>query len=124
MYLELFTPSHIAMLHDWLSETGELFVWLEFPHSGGSGFSFSVSSLEELKELISKQTHPEIEIFIFKEKEIDDEELDRRLDLKWIYRNAERSLYLAVTKNRNYYEVYAKHPERYKDALAIWQKQA
>lgn len=64
-YIELFLPYHLAQLHDWISKTGELFVHFEFPHSSGNGISYLVRSLPELKELISGQTHPEIEILIF-----------------------------------------------------------
>ncbi len=66
MYLELFSPHHLALLHDWLSESGELYVDLYYPHSGGSGPKYFVRSLHDLKELISQQTHPEIEISIFR----------------------------------------------------------
>jgi hypothetical protein len=65
-YSELFSESHIATLHDWLVETGELYVHLEFPHSGGSGTSYFVRSEREVKELTVRQSHPEIEIFIYR----------------------------------------------------------
>lgn len=65
-YSELFSESHIATLHDWLVETGELYVHLEFPHSGGSGSSYFVRSEREVKELTARQRHPEIEIFIYR----------------------------------------------------------
>ena len=119
-YSTLFTPHHIALLHDWLTATGGLFVRLEFPHSGGSGTSYSVSSLEELEELVSQQTHPELEIFIFKSKELEADELDNMLDLNWVYMNSDRVLYLAVRKNRNSYDAYHKNPQNYKDVVAKW----
>ncbi|GEM_PF-1801701 len=65
-YLGLFSAHHLAALQDWIAETGELYLHLEFPHSGGSGSSYLVRSLRDLKELLSAQTHPEIEIFIFR----------------------------------------------------------
>jgi len=65
-YVGLFTEHHVAVLHDWLSELGELFVHLEYPHSGGSGKAYFVRSLEDIKNLIAQQTHTEIEITIFR----------------------------------------------------------
>lgn len=119
-YCQLFTDHHIATLHDWLAEMKELFVYLEFPHSGGSGFSYSVFSLEELKALISKQTHDEIEIFIFKNKPLDEAELDKKLETLWVYQNSTEALYLAVLKNCNYNAEYKSDPHKYQKAIAIW----
>ena len=65
-YVGLFTEHHVAVLHDWLTELGELFIDLEYPHSGGSGKAYFVHSLEDIKNLISQQTHPEIKITIFR----------------------------------------------------------
>ena len=65
-YIGLFTEHHVAMLYDWLMDLGELFVRLEYPHSGGSGRDYLVRSLEDLRDLISRQTHWELEIHIFR----------------------------------------------------------
>jgi hypothetical protein len=65
-YVELFTEHHVAMLYDWLTELGELFVRLEYPHSAMAGDDYLVRSLEELRDLISRQTHNELEIHIFR----------------------------------------------------------
>ena len=65
-YLGLFSPYHLAALHDWISQTGELYIHLEYPHSGGSGTSYLIRTLDDLKQLILAQAHPEIEIFIFR----------------------------------------------------------
>jgi hypothetical protein len=119
-YSDLFTSHHIAMLHDWLTTVGGLFVRLEFPHSGGSGTSYSVTSLEELEKLVSQQTHPELEIFIFKSKRLAPDELDHRLNLNWSYMNSDKVLYLAVKKNRSCYDAYHKNPQKYKDVVAKW----
>jgi hypothetical protein len=119
-YRDLFTPHHIAMLHDWLTDAGGLFVRLELPHSGGSGTSYSVCSLDELKELVSRQTHAELEIFVFKGKELGDDELDHALDLDWAYKNADKVLYLGVTKNRNSYDAYRKNAEKYQSVVERW----
>src|SRR5689334_8587193 len=65
MYLGLFTPYHVAELHDWLIETGELCVHFSFRYNGGEDEYF-VRSLRDLKQLILQQTRPEIEIYIFR----------------------------------------------------------
>jgi hypothetical protein len=119
-YRDLFAPHHIAMLHDWLTSMGTLFVRLEFPHSGASGTSYVVSTLEELRELVSKQTHPEIEVFIFKSKGLTVDELDQMLNLNWVYMNGDKVLYLAVTTTRNSYDAYHKNPEKYEDVVKDW----
>ncbi len=122
MYLDLFTPALIALLQDWLAESGSIFVHLEMPHSGGAGHSSSVNSLEQLKKLISTQTHPEIEFFIFKTAPQTEDELDRRLQPEWIYRNTEEALYLGVKKNRIYYEEFSSHPGKYNSAIVNWRR--
>lgn len=66
-YTSLFSPHNIAALHDWLSERGELYIRLEYPHSGGSGTSYLIRTLQDLKQVMAQQTHPEIEIFIFRQ---------------------------------------------------------
>ena len=65
-YLGLFTPYHIAKLHDWITESGELFVDLNYPHAV-NGPDYFVRSLEDLRRLIIEQSQwPEIEISIFR----------------------------------------------------------
>src|SRR2546429_3471943 len=99
-YLELFTDHHIAMLSDWLSEIGSVLVHIYLPHSGGAGESFSVTSLHELRQLVAQQTHPEILILIFRQSAVTQDDLDQSCDLAWVYRNADKMLYLSVSKNR------------------------
>jgi hypothetical protein len=65
-YVGLLTPHHVALLHDWITELGELYVYIEYPHSGGGGIGYLVQDLENIRDLISQQTHPEIEISIFR----------------------------------------------------------
>jgi len=65
-YVGLFTEHHVAMLYDWLTDLGDLFVRLEYPHSASAGDDYLVRSLEELRDLISRQTHSELEIHIFR----------------------------------------------------------
>src|SRR5205085_9807655 len=105
-YCELFTPDQIALLHDWLSEVKEMLVRVEWPHRGCTGTSYRVASLSQLKELLTPQTHPEIEIFVFRQAAMSEEEVDRCLDLQWVYRNPDLAMYLSAKKSRNYYAKY------------------
>src|SRR5689334_1814225 len=65
-YLGLFTPPNLALLSDWLDESGELYVDVYWPHSGGGSTPYFVRSLRDLKELIKQQTWPEIGITVFR----------------------------------------------------------
>ena len=76
--------------------------------------------MEALGELVSGQIHPEIEIFIFKGRELEEDELYRRLDLDCVYTNHDRVLYLAVKKNRKIYDAYQENPQEYRDVVAKW----
>ncbi len=64
-YHTLFSPHNLALLSDWLADTGELYVDVYLPHSGGAGTPYFIRTLSDLKELISQQTWPEIGISIF-----------------------------------------------------------
>lgn len=66
MYLALFTPHNLALLEDWLAETGELYVDVYLPHSGADGTPYFIRSLREFKELVAQQTWPEIGISVFR----------------------------------------------------------
>jgi len=65
-YFELLAEHHVAILHDWLTELGELFVRVEYPRSGSSGDDYLFRSLEDIRELISRQTLGNIDIYIFR----------------------------------------------------------
>jgi hypothetical protein len=68
-YLKLFTLHNLALINDWLEESGSLFVDIYIPHNCGDSDKFFVSSIEELKQLIKKQASSEIEISIFNQKQ-------------------------------------------------------
>jgi hypothetical protein len=70
--------------------------------------------------LVAPQTHPELEIFVFKGKELGDDELDHALDLDWAHKNADKVLYLAVKKNRNSYDAYRKNAQKYQSVVERW----
>jgi len=68
-YFQLFSKSHIAMLFDWLEQSGELWMHVEFPYSGSSGTWYRLLSLHHVKEVLdSLQESPPIEITIFQDK--------------------------------------------------------
>jgi hypothetical protein len=69
MYLSIFTLSDLALLSDWLAETGELYIDIDLPHSGGRSYSFFIHSLADLRALISQQEWPEIAITVFRHKQ-------------------------------------------------------
>lgn len=64
-YHHLFSSSNLALLRDWLVETGELYVDVHLPHSGASGNAYIIHSINDLKLLVARQPHPEIVISIF-----------------------------------------------------------
>src|SRR5580704_12318553 len=69
-YESLFAPCDLAMLCDWLEETGELYLDLDRPHSGGSNNSLHfVRNLADLRVIISNETWPEVDISIFRSKQ-------------------------------------------------------
>jgi hypothetical protein len=62
-YESLFAPCDLAMLYDWLEETGELYLDLDRPHSGGSNNSLHfVRNLAELRVIVSNETWPEVRL--------------------------------------------------------------
>jgi hypothetical protein len=119
-YCALLTPHHLAMVHDWLANSENVFVRIERPHSGGTGDSHTIRSLNDLRALLTRESHPEIEIFIFQMPTVPDDELHRVLERDWVYRNPDRVLYLGVQKNRSRYEPYEQHPTRYEGIVQEW----
>lgn len=119
-YVELFTPPHIAMLSDWLDEDGTLLVYIDLPHSGGAGESYPVSSLRELRDLVVRQTFPEIVILIFRKCVSTEEDLDRSCQRDWVYANSDKVLYMSVTKSRNSYEPYTADEQLYAMQIREW----
>ena len=66
-YDALLTPDQLILLRSWLAATGELYVRLEFPHGGGSGCTYLMRRLAELRRLLADQTHPELELFVYRD---------------------------------------------------------
>ncbi len=64
-YLTLFSTQNLALLNDWLAETGELYVDVYVPHSGGSGQAYFIESINDLQALIGQQSSSEILVTIF-----------------------------------------------------------
>ena len=69
-YESLFAPCDLAMLYDWLEETGELYLDLDRPHSGGANNSLHfVRNLAELRIIVSNEKWPEVDISVFRAKQ-------------------------------------------------------
>jgi len=69
-YEHLFAVHDLALLYDWLQATGELYMDLDRPHSGGSNNSIHfLRSLADLRAIIAGETWPEVSITIFREKQ-------------------------------------------------------
>src|SRR5258706_9850226 len=68
-YEQLFAKSDLALLHDWLQETGELYMDLDRPHSGGVNKNlYFLYCLSRLKKIVFQGNPPEIFIYIFCKK--------------------------------------------------------
>ena len=65
-YLTLFSPHNLALLSDWLAETGELYVDVYQVHSGGSGDAYFIYSMRDLKSLIARQDSRELAVTVFR----------------------------------------------------------
>jgi hypothetical protein len=49
-YSTLFTNDHVAVLHEWLEETGELYFYADIPRGGGgASYPFFVRSLRDIR---------------------------------------------------------------------------
>src|SRR5260370_7025004 len=69
-YEHLFEKHDVALLHDWLRETGELYMDLDRPHMGALNNSvYFIDHLADLKRTVGQATFPEIVISIFREKQ-------------------------------------------------------
>ena len=68
-YLYLFSPHNLALLNDWLQETGELYVDVYHPHTASGSTAFIVRSMNELKSMFSQDSWLEIEITIFRARQ-------------------------------------------------------
>jgi hypothetical protein len=67
--LTLFTPHNLAMLSDWLAESGELFVDVYHPRSGGGSSGYFIRSMADLKSLIAQDKWHTIDVTIFREQQ-------------------------------------------------------
>ena len=67
-YEHLFVERDLALLYDWLQVTGELYMDLDRPHSGGTNNSvYLIQSLSQMKAIVAEEKHREVEISIFRE---------------------------------------------------------
>jgi hypothetical protein len=110
MYLSLFTLSTLALLSDWLAQTGELYVDVDLPHSGGGSFSYFVQSMPSFRNLIAQQDWPEIEITVFRNKQfplrgiVDDSFINQALQ-----HIPDRQSYTILCLKDNYSHAYGYH---------------
>src|SRR5437016_2592095 len=121
-YCELFTEDHIALISDWFAVREKVFVHIYAPHSGKDGFNFTVTSLNQLYDLIAKQDSKEIEMFVFRDRIENENELDEKLDSKWAYGHTDDVVYIAVLKNRNWYAQFHDNPESYSEVIKDWNR--
>lgn len=125
-YTDLFTPHHIAVLVDWLEEKGEFCVEIYIPHGGGSASHFMVSSLAELKRLVSDIRSQEVQMTVWRSrKKVEfesDEDKPIEDELRWIYSHTDEVMYFSVQKNRNWSESYEKNTEKYRKEVEEWSK--
>jgi hypothetical protein len=83
--LSIYDETIIARVKDWLHTFGELFIELYYPHSGGSGNFYLVSSFAQFSELLS-QTRSGAIFFILREQQypirgmVDDTLISRTLE--------------------------------------------
>jgi hypothetical protein len=102
-----------------------LSVEIYIPHGGGSGHIFDFTSLAELKALILKFQHGEIQITIWRNYTAEQLEGEDNLAIevsaiKWIYSHSDEAMYFSVTKNRNRSDQYDKNPEKYAAFVEEW----
>ena len=138
---QLFAKSDLALLHDWLQETGELYMDLDRPHSGGLNNSlYFLDTLSRLKSIVSQETHPEVCIYIFRKKHypirgiLDDallasalEEIPDRQDFS-IFEKPDEVFVASsykhreprILKNRTSYPRFEAEPDRYHRYIDFW----
>lgn len=69
-YDHLFADHDLALLYDWLQDSGELYMDLDRPHCGALNNSVHfIHSLAQMKGIVSEERHPDICIQIFREKQ-------------------------------------------------------
>jgi hypothetical protein len=191
--LELFSMHNLALISDWLQETGELYV--EFYHSftKDTSIRYFINSMNDLKSVVVKHSWNEFEITILRRKQYplrgiaDENFLERTLqqihngkyytlvlmslskfpscltfhgegksheelrrdfaklsgeeiaiglgpydiyDVDWFFEELDEVLRMTVLrgdktiigKNQDYYEPYAKEPERYQWLAELWRE--
>jgi len=99
-YAKLLSPHHVAALHDWLAETGELYVQVGSQYDRAAANAYFITDLGQLKTLLSTQSRPSFEIYIFR---------DRQYPIRGI---ASRDLFDEVLRTIpvcNWYTIIARH---------------
>lgn len=65
-HVALLSSEKREQLQKWLAETGELCVDVYLPHSGGGGTGYFIRSIEQLEELVTRQTWRELVVTVFR----------------------------------------------------------
>jgi hypothetical protein len=69
-YARLLSPCHVAALHDWLLETGELYVHVGSYYDRATANSYFIAQIGQLKTLLSSQSPASsFEIYIFRKRQ-------------------------------------------------------
>lgn len=66
-FSRLLSEDHIVTLHRWLRANGELYLHLHHPRSGGTGPSYRVRRLAELRQILADDNWPEVEIWVYRD---------------------------------------------------------
>ena len=119
-YAELFTADHIAKIVDWLAEEESITLVIYCPNTGDSPTTYKLSSLDEIRRLISDVKCPEVEIFLLKYFRNEEKALDQKLAPPWVFKNSDVSIYLSERKNMNYYAPFRDNPDSYRDSYDRW----
>ncbi len=110
-YLHLFSEPNLAAISDWLNESGELYVDVYLPHSGGGSSAYLIHSIHELKSLITRQSHPEIAISVFR---------DRQYPLRGIADETLLKQSLHQIQDGDWYSIISLELSLYPSYIAVW----
>jgi hypothetical protein len=85
-----------------------------------------VSSLAELKRLVSVIRCPEVRITVWRSrKKVEFESGEYKPiedELRWFYFHTDEVMYFSSQKNRNWSESYEKNPKKYRKEVEEWSK--
>jgi hypothetical protein len=68
-FSKLLSPHHIAAAHDWLAESGELYVHIGSQYAARDVKGYFITELSQLKALLDNHSSPSIQIYIFRDRQ-------------------------------------------------------